>query len=218
MVTIRKIPLVTDQVYHIFNKSIAGYEIFNNQKEFSRMIEAIHYYQWGVRKMRFSEWEETKKDHLSERLSPKEDKVAEIIAYCVMPTHIHLILKQMRDKGISIFMSQISNSYARYFNLRHKRKGPLWEKEFENVIITTDEQLLHLTRYIHLNPVSVFLVNKPENWLFSSYREYSGEVKESQKICNYTFLDINPLSYRKFVEDRIAYQRELEKIKNLILD
>ena len=219
MVTIRKIPLVSGEIYHIFNKSIAGYKIFNTKGEFLRMMEVTQYYLWGRRKIRFSKWKEIRENRLSEIEVLKEEKIVEIIAYCIMPTHIHLILKQIRDKGISIFMSQISNSYARYFNEKHKRKGPLWEKEFKNILITTDEQLLHLTRYIHLNPVSAFLVDKPEDWFASSYREYLGEVEELQRICNCEdFLDITPSSYKEFVENRIPYQRELEKIKNLILE
>ncbi|PIP19346.1 MAG: hypothetical protein COT38_01720 [Candidatus Omnitrophica bacterium CG08_land_8_20_14_0_20_41_16] len=207
------------EIYHIFNKSIAEYKIFNNKEEFLRMMKVIQYYLWGRRKIRFSKWKEIGENRLSEIEVLKEEKLVEIIAYCIMPTHIHLILKQLRDKGISIFMSQISNSYARYFNVKHKRKGPLWEREFKNVLIATDGQLLHLTRYIHLNPTTAFLVDKPEDWLFSSYKEFIGEVSKKEKICNFeNFIDIDVLSYKKFVEDRISYQRDLGKIKNLMLE
>lgn len=221
MATIRKIPLVTNETYHIFNKSIAGYEIFNTKEEFLRIAEVIKHYQPVKTKTRFSKREEIKNDCSISPLPrlPQENKLVEIIAYCIMPTHIHLILKQTVDKGISTFMSLISNSYSRYFNLKHKRKGPLWENEFKNVLITSDEQLLHLTRYIHLNPVSAFIVNKPGEWTASSYKEYLGEIDSAQKICNFNdLLTIVPSSYREFVEDRISYQRELAQIKHLILE
>lgn len=221
MTTIRKIPLVTNETYHIFNKSIAGYEIFNTKEEFLRIVEVIKHYQPAKTKIRFSKREEIKNDDSISPLPrlPQENKLVEIIAYCIMPTHIHLILKQTVDKGISTFMSLISNSYSRYFNLKHKRKGPLWENEFKNVLITSDEQLLHLTRYIHLNPVSAFIVNRPGEWTASSYKEYLGEVADAQKICNFeNLLNIVPSSYREFTEDRISYQRELAQIKHLILE
>jgi putative transposase len=217
MVTIRKTPLVSNEIYHIFNKSIAEFKIFNNREEFLRMKEVISYYQWKDNKRRFSVWK-IKKEELKED-SLGKDKYVKIISYCIMPTHIHLILKQLIDKGISIFMSQISNSYARYFNTKHKRKGSLWESEFKNKLVTNDEQLLHLTRYIHLNPVSAFLVEKPEDWEFSSYKEFLREVDDKEKICDFEdIIDFDPFFYKKFVEDRISYQRELEKIKNLILE
>ena len=59
----------------------------------------------------------------------------EIIAYCIMPTHFHLVVKQLKEDGISFFIQQILNSYSRYFNIKTKRKGPLWEGRFQNVII-----------------------------------------------------------------------------------
>ena len=218
MATIRRFPLVTGEIYHVFNKSIAGFRIFNNDTEFIRMEEAVSYYQWGMRNTRFSRWKDTKNKDAFER-NIKEDKLVDIIAYCIMPTHFHLILKQLKDKGISVFMSQISNSYTRYFNLRHKRKGPLWEREFQNVLVSTDEQFLHLTRYIHLNPVTAFLADKPEDWPVSSYKEFLGEVEEDKKICRFEeLLDIKPDLYKTFVDDRISYQRDLGKIKHLILE
>ena len=218
MVTFRKYPLIEGEIYHIYNKSISGYKIFNSYYDYSRMKRLFVYYSC-VRKKKFSEWERGKKKmkKLDEKLDI-EEKFVDIIAYCIMPTHIHLILKQKKEKGISIFMSQISNSYAKYFNLKHKRKGPLWEGEFKNVLVSNDEQLLHLTRYIHLNPVTAGLVEKPQDWEFSSYQEYLNEIKD-KRICNFKeLLDIDPVSYKKFTEDRISYQKELAKIKHLLLE
>lgn len=217
MVTIRKVPLVTGEIYHIFNKSIAEYRVFNSRGEFLRMKELASYYRWEKIDLRFSKWKMSEGKFKHKEFG--EDKLIDIIAYCLMPTHIHLILRQLKDKGTSIFMSQISNGYARYFNIKHRRKGPLWEREFKNTLVTNDEQLLHLTRYIHLNPSTAFLVKKPEDWEFSSYKEFLREVDEKDRICSFEdIIDTDPTSYKKFVEDRISYQRELAKIKNLILE
>lgn len=219
MVYIRKFPLVTDEMYHIFNKSIAGYKIFSTPYDFKRMLELFKYYQWGNRKIRFYQWKRIKDKELVSQDMKKEDKLVTVIAYCVMPTHIHLVLKQLKDRGISIFMSLIANSYTRYFNEKYKRKGPLWEKEFSNVLVKTDEQLLHFTRYIHLNPVTAYLVDKPEEWFASSYKEYLGKVEAEERLCEFEdILDISPQRYKKFVDDRIDYQRELSKIKHLLLE
>lgn len=136
-----------------------------------------------------------------------------------MPTHIHLILQQLKNYGISRFMNLILKSYSKHFNIKHKRKGPLWEGRFKNVLVETNEQFLHLTRYIHLNPVTDYLVNKPEDWKFSSYREYIGLVDKDERICDFSdYLDMDIPSYQGFVNDRIVYQRELAQIKHLILE
>jgi putative transposase len=218
----RKCPLITGKVYHILTKSIAGFKIFNRNGEFSRMLETIKYYQIVNQPIKFSRALELKKrgdnkSNESHKSLKKEKKSVEVIAYCIMPTHIHLILKQLQEEGISIFMNKILSSYTHYFNLFHKRKGPLWEGRFKNVLIESDEQLYHLTRYIHLNPVTAYLVNNPEDWNFSSYKEYLNISKN--KICKHDDLfEIDITNYKKFVKDRIPYQRELAKIKNLMLD
>jgi len=218
----RKIPLVNGEIYHILNKSIAGYEIFNTQADYLRMQHLFRYYQKETQ-IRFSDFLLLKgvgtgfNTYLAEYNADKNDLV-QIIAYCLMPTHFHLILKQLENDGISKFIGNILNSYTRYFNVKHKRRGPLWEAKFKNVLVGNDEQLLHLTRYLHSNPTTALLVKKPEEWLYSSYKEYLGTSEELTLCDHKDLIDINPKSYRKFVNNRISYQRELAKIKSLLLD
>ena len=219
----RKDKLVVGEIYHVFSKSIAGFKIFNNRFDFTRMLSAIRYYQREGLVEKFSRFIEhkksnKKKNYFYDFLQNKE-KIVEVVAYCFMPTHIHLVLKQLKKNGISIFMKTILNSYSRYFNTKLKRKGPLWEGRFKNVLVDRDEQLIHLTRYIHLNPTTAHLVDKPQEWESSSYREYLGSESEEDIVCRYEdLLSIQPGSYKEFVDDRIDYQRSLATIKNLMLD
>jgi putative transposase len=221
----RKEKLEAGEIYHIFNKSIAEFKIFNNEGDFLRSKEMLKYYQVDGIRTSFSQFvilEEVKKNGFKncfKSASQRKEEIVQIIAYCIMPTHVHLILKQLKENGISSFMGNILNSYTRYFNVRHKRKGPLWEGRFQNVLVKTDEQLLHLTRYIHLNPVTAFLVDKPEQWPWSSYDEYLSKIDDEDRLCDYEgILDVKPSSYKEFVEERIAYQRDLAKIKDLLLE
>ena len=99
------------------------------------------------------------------------------------------------------------------------RRGPLWESRFKSVMVTTDEQLLHLTRYIHLNPTTANLVNEPHDWVFSSYREFLEEIQDEEKVCNYSkSLNIDTEEYKEFVSSRIGIQQELARIKEICLD
>ncbi|MFH0764722.1 MAG: transposase [Candidatus Omnitrophota bacterium] len=212
-------------VYHVFNKSIAGFVIFNNESEFNRMLKLFQYYKYEKSYYSFSKFTELQKSKIENRkielpLLKEGGKSVAIISYCVMPTHFHLILKEIKENCVPTFMSKMLNSYARYFNIRHNRKGHLWEGTYKKVLITSDEQLLHLTRYIHLNPVTAYLVNKPEEWPYSSYKEYLKiGIKPSEIICDHTDLfNITPSAYKEFVESRISYQRELAKIKELLLE
>ena len=180
----------------------------------------LNYYKVENPPVRFSIFSDIKnKESFYQRHFNSQEDLVEIIAYCFMPTHIHLILRQLKKDGISTFMRRILNSYTRYFNLKNKRKGPLWESKFKNVEVVSDEQLMHLTRYIHLNPVTANLVEDPQEWSFSSYKEYLCEKQLEENICSYSkLLNIVPQDYKEFVSSRIDYQRELAGLKELFLE
>jgi len=212
--------LVTGRVYHVLNKSIAGYEIFNDDFEFNRFLETFVYYQ-SKNNLKFSEFS-NHKEYYSELVDLAlldRERYIQMIAYCLMPTHFHFIIKQLKDNGISKFLNDVLNSYTRFFNTKHKRKGPLWVGNTKKVLVETDEQLLHLTRYIHINSTTAYIVDRPEDWKFSSYMEFLNKSDKEFKICKFDdLLDINPDSYREFINDRIDYQRDLKKIKDLLLE
>lgn len=214
----RKHLLATDNCYHIFNRSIAKYIIFNDEHDYHRMIDILDLYRFKdfcYSYSYFASRSPLQQQAIINSIN-RNEKLVDIISYCLMPTHPHLILKQNCEKGITNFVSRVLNSYSRYFNERYKRKGPLWEGHFESRLIGSDELLLHMTRYAHLNAVTAKIVEKPEDWAYSSYHQYIGE-DDGQEICDFDdVLDIKPDIYKKFVNDRISYQRKLSKIKKLI--
>jgi putative transposase len=216
----RKIPLVNGEVYHVFTKSIAEYQIFTSIDDYRRFLDAVRYYQIKKPPEKFSRFLKLKeREQNTLILTQNPEKVVKIIAYCLMPTHMHMILQQTENDGIATYVGKTLESYTKYFNNKYNRKGPLWENRFRNVLVTKDEQLLHLTRYIHLNPVTAYLVDKPELWQYSSYHEYIGAIEINEKICEFDkLLDIEPLSYKEFVNTRIDDQRKLALIKKLIAD
>ena len=212
----------TGKVYHVTTKSIAGYVIFNNEVEYFRMKQLIQYYQIESPFVRFSyfvAWQKGKSELVSKNDHQNNEKIVRIIAYSLMPTHIHLVLQQLSERGISIYMNRVLNSYTHYFNAKHRRKGPLWTGRFKRILVETDEQLIHLTRYVHLNPVTAYLVDRPELWQFSSYHEYLMERPMKDNVCEYKhILGINHSKYKEFVNDQISYQRELASIKGFVLE
>ena len=184
------------------------------------MIETISFYTMKNPPCKFSLFLERKRkpdNHTPDfNASPK---IVQVLAYCLMPTHIHLILHQLIDNGITEYLNRVLKSYSKYFNVRYNRRGPLWEGRFKNVLVETEQQLIHLTRYIHLNPATACLVDTPMEWNYSSYREYMNKIEKKNKICNFSnFFEVNQSSYKNFVEGRIDYQRELRLIKDLIIE
>ncbi len=214
----RKEPLVEGCFYHIFTKSIAGYKVFRTKHEFNRFVEMLKFYRHLSLPVKFSYYAklDDKNIFYETRIKPKPCSV-EIIAYCIMPTHIHLILKQLKEDGITNYLKLLLDSYTRYFNIKNKRKGPLWQSRFKSVLVDNDEYLLHLTRYIHLNPVSDNLVERPEDWFYSSYREYINSTIYG--LCNFSsYITLKPGEYQDFVESRKDYQKFLSECKRLILE
>jgi len=210
-VMMERVKMAEGYVYHIYSKSIADYKIFNSKQDYIRILEVIKYYKNSGLDTRFSKSEAG--------VNLRSDNLLSIIAFCIMPTHVHFICRQIKVDGISTFMRKILNSYTKYLNIKYKRKGPLWESRFKRVIVESDEQLLHLTRYIHLNPVTAYLVNKAQDWQYSSYNEYIGEANGVDNICDFKgLLDIEKEKYQLFVEDNVSYQRELAKIKSLLIE
>lgn len=207
--------------YHVLNRSIAKFQIFNINENYRRFIETLLYYQHKDRPFKFSRFVKLSSAQKDKILLQRQDKekLASIVCYCLMPTHFHLVLKQLKPDGISKLISDLENSYTKYFNLRHGRRGPLWESRFKGVLVNTDEQLLHLTRYIHLNPISANIVKKPEDWEFSSYREYLKKSTYGKGSCEFRdVIDSSPKEYQIFTEERAPYQKELSKIKRQLLE
>lgn len=216
----RKDRLENNYYYHVFSRSIAKYIVFNNEEEYSKFIEIYKLYRhinFGYQYSKFIRLNPMIQSQIINSLQSDNEVFVEIIAFCLMPTHIHFLLKQTADQGISKFIAKILNCYSRYFNIKHKRTGPLWSGRFKSVLVSTDEQLLHLTRYLHLNPSSAGIVTKPEDWSNSSYNDYIDTSNST--LLNYSDLfSISPKEYKKFVMDHKAYQKELSYIKSIIIE
>lgn len=212
--------LLEGNYYHVFNKSIAGFRIFHGPDDFGRMKNILQYYKCKnvlLPFTRFVEFSSIKQAGLWQSLiafSNQKEQMVQIVAYCIMPTHIHLVVKQLSENGISMFMSNVLNSYARYFNLKYGRKGPLWVGRFKRVLIETDEQLWHVIRYLHLNPTTANLVQKPIQWSFSSYAEYLGFIDQEKSLSiKPDFMSMSSEKYKRFVESHIGYQKEMDLAK-----
>lgn len=204
--------------YHIFNKSIANFNIFRDEKACQRFIQALSYYNnFFSPKLNLGKFLELEKEYNPILVCPQDNAIVKFISYCLMPDHYHLLIKILKEDVFSKYISNVENSFTRYFNLRFNRKGPLWQGRFKAVRIKNNEQLLHVSRYIHLNPTTNNLVKKPEDWLFSSYKLIiSNDYFLKDLIKEISISDLK--EYQNFVENQIDYQKKLKKIKKLIFE
>lgn len=220
----RFIPFVTNEIYHIYNQGLDKRPTFTDQRQYVRALETIRFYQYktNLKLSIFLKLPKSEKESFTSSHLKKENKHISILSFCLMPNHFHLLVKQLREGGISRFASNFQNSYTKYFNTKHERKGSLFLDQFKAVRMETDEQLVHISRYIHLNPFSSYLVknlNELREYPWSSFREYVHPqlLDISEKNIILSFFE-NSSAYEKFVLDNASYQRELDKIKHLVLE
>jgi putative transposase len=221
----RKVIFANDEIYHVFNRGIASQPIFLTNRDYVKAFETLIYYQNTSLPVKFSLFLSQPKDYQAEtltKLKKKHDFWVEIIACCLMPNHFHLLLKQCKNSGISKFIANFSNSYTKYINTKTDRNGPMFQGRFKAVHITTDEQLLHVMRYIHLNPFTSYVVKNFQD--LKQYKHSSLPEYLSLSDTSYFAKDIvlknfkTRVAYEKFLFDQADYQRKLNQIKHLLIE
>ncbi len=220
----RKIPLICGEYYHVFNRGIDHRSTFVSESDYHRAIETILLYRFTNPPLCLSKFLrlETKRRSEILNLMALNDPQVTFIAHCLMPNHFHFLIRQNFDCGISKFVGNFQNSYTKYFNTRHERDGSLFLDQFKAVRIETEEQLLHVSRYIHLNPFSGHLVNSTSNIIdypWSSFPEYLGKVQNGPTDRSFIMRNFNSTrSYLQFVLDQADYQRQLKEIEHLVME
>ena len=214
---------VENGYYHIYNRGVNKQEIFNNQQDHEVFLHFLKRY--------LTPFSNLSKDEKFLKFQPtwRTDihKKVKLIAFCLMPNHFHLLVKQFVREGMTEFMRALSNSYVRYFNETYERIGPLFQGRFKAILIETTPYLLHLTRYIHLNPVAEDfklkqvkqvgpvnrsdLLSKLNEYPYSSYNYFLGK-KRAEWVQPEEVLECfrspqriglkNYSSYQSFVEDQ----------------
>jgi len=144
---------------------------------------------------------------------------ATIIAYCLMPNHYHFCIRQETAQPLSKFINVLFNAYVQAVNEQQGRSGTLFEGRFRHVWVAREEYLVHLCRYIHLNPVRAGLVSQPEEWPYSNYQEWIGHRAETLKDEAFVRgLFPPPEAYRRFVADYRDEVKARESIQRYVWD
>lgn len=216
----RKIQLANNEYYHIYNRGVEKRTIFQDQKDRFRFIHDL---------FEFNDQAPAGKFFISEAEPPNvksREMLVEIVCFCLMPNHFHLILRQKADNGISLFMQKLGTGYTVYFNKKYERNGVLFQGAFKSIHIETEEYLTHLSRYIHLNPIELIDSNWKtegikswrkaneflESYRWSSYPDYLGN-KNFPSISNRNLLSRifgSSENYKKFINSWLT--KDLEKI------
>jgi len=181
-----------NSIYHVFNRGSEKRTIFLNDRDYNNFLERV---KDGLKKYSIN-----------------------LLSFCLLPNHFHFLLKQKGEISIAKFMNALLLGYAKYFNTKYERVGPLFQGRFKAKMIETDEYLLQLSKYIHRNPLFDSR-NLLSSYFFSSYPNYIGRkiwpFIKTEFLLSY-FSKTNPrLSYKSFVEETDV---DLEPIASLIFD
>ena len=215
----RKTPLVKGSFYHIFNRGVNKGDVFFSEADYKRFLDAALHYK--ANNSKFSLRDKNSSPTNSDPVSDKQGEAkVQVLAYCLMSNHFHFLVKQLTDSGITEYFRRLANGYSHYINIKYKRVGPLFQGRFKSVFVETDEQLIHLSRYIHLNPVVSHSVSDPMLYRWSSYRAYLQEETNGLTDSVEQILGRfkSKKDYGQFVLDQVDYGNELEKIKHLALE
>jgi putative transposase len=154
----RKTEFYKDSYYHIFNRGANKQRIFYNSNNYeylvTLMIKYSRIYQVGI------------------------------VNFCLMPNHYHFLIHQVGKIPVSRFINVLFNSYVQALNKQQVRKGTLFESRFKHALVGDLTTIPNLMKYIHLNPVTSHLVNKPEEWKYSDYIHWAGLMNIPQDRSN----------------------------------
>ena len=227
---VRKIQLAEGEIYHVFNRSLYRQPVFLTTGDYHRFVLSLYLLMPVNHVISPSDYFKLHPKRRKEILKAIDliPKLVEVYAYCLMPNHFHILLRQLVKNGISKLLSDLQNSYTRYFNLKHEKKGQLFVLPFKSVLIETTEQFNHVARYIHLNPYTGYVCKSIEDLLtypWSSLGEYLSELVQGDNLPRFCktdeilgLFDHDRNKFWEYVQDRADYQRELKAIEHLILE
>lgn len=189
---IRKHTLSIDEYYHIYSRGVDKRAIFLEDEDHKRFIKLLYLCNGSIP----VDYRSYKNKSLNE--IEVGEKLVAIGAYCLMPNHFHILIKEIHENGTIKFMSKLLTAYSSYFNKKYERTGALFGSEFKSEHLDRDEYLKYLFSYIHLNPAKLKdpfwkesssdrteLSNFVNKYPYSSHKEYlSHSVGEEGLILN----------------------------------
>jgi len=213
-----------NEFYHVYNRGVDKRKIFIKKADYDRFIFLLYICN-NTKPINIRDYRgltSVEKFNLE-----KEDTLVDIGAYCLMPNHFHLLLKEKVEGGISLFMQKVTTGYTMYFNTVYKRSGSLFQGSFKARHATQDQYLEYLYAYIHLNPIKLIepewkeIIKKNNekakifllSYAYSSYLDFIGISRVENNILNQeAFPDYfqEKSSFSGFIESWIKNREDTE--------
>ncbi len=212
-------------LFHILNRGVDKRKIFLDEKDYLRFIHDL--FEFNDEEPAFNAGHFFKNQYIDvgrQYIERKPRKlIVEILAFCLMPNHYHLLIKPNKDSSVAEFMKKLNGGYAKYFNIKYQRVGALFQGKYKSVLIKNETYFIHLPYYIHFNPLDLIApewrereikdykkaMKFLENYKWSSYLDYIGK-KNFPSVTQREFLSDffdGPAQYKK---DTMKWLKELD--------
>jgi putative transposase len=191
-----------DTYYHVYNRGVNKRRIFLDEQDYAVFLNLFKRY---LSKMPVKD--------LKGREYPWLHNDMQLLSFCLMPNHFHLLVFQVRETAIKKLLHGVCTAYTRYFNEKYQRVGPLFQSRYKASMITSDAYLQHISRYIHLNPRDYLA------WPYSSLPYYLGS-KDADWVnpAKITGLFGTPQRYLDFLADEKDYLASLAQVESELAD
>jgi putative transposase len=214
---------VEDGYYHIYNRGVEKRQIFMDRQDYGVFLSYLKEYLLPkdvkalMKRLGDPNLPSREKRKVINQLKLNNfSEEITLLAYCLMPNHFHFFVKQKSAMSIDKFMNSLCTRYTMYFNRKYKRVGYLFQGEYKAVLVTSETQFLHLSRYIHKQALAlqgVALEPQP-----SSYSDYLGRRKTEwvhpEEVLAYFSKTNKNLSYEAFVKE----EDDPDVIRDILLE
>jgi len=165
--------------FHILSRGIEKRKIFLDKGDYFRFIHDLYEFNdeepseaYKSFKRKFLDVQHPDIGN-KERVRKKRKLLVNLHAFALMPNHYHLLLSPLSDGAITLFMRKLNGGYARYFNQKNERKGPLFESRFKSILVSNEKHFIHLPYYIHCNPLDL----KMPEWRKREIKSYKEAIE-----------------------------------------
>lgn len=215
----RNVVIVPGEYYHLYNRGTEKRNIFSSQHDYDRFLSLLYLCNGNIPVHLQLQGRTLNEIGQIDR----GERIIDICAFCLMPNHFHLLVREVAENGISRFMQKLITGYTMYFNKRHERSGALFQGKYKATHANNDAYLRYLISYLHLNPVKLIDSDwkeegikdreKAEEYIklyrYSSYVDYLGQDRMEKMIINKDALPKyfeTPTDFKKIVTEWLDYQ------------
>jgi putative transposase len=222
------------EIYHVLSRGVDKRKIFMDDRDRFRFIHDLYEFNDEAPADHFRYYSPQSADVGRPQIGGKARKLlVNILAFCLMPNHYHLMLVPLIENGVSLFMKKLNGGYVRYFNLKHERTGTLFERKYKSILVENEAHFTHLPYYIHLNVLDLVApewrerkLRNPKkaleflnNYRWSSHLDYAGQKNFPSVTQRDFLLEVfnGEKGYTKSIENWLR-ELNIEEIGDIILE